>query len=605
MTLQRKMTPGENHPNPLDDEDLDEHLGALINEYFDRRQSGENLSPEDFLAQHGEHASALREHFAGLDLLGGVGSSRGPALGGDATRPAFEGSSARCREAITEPAPPEIPGYEIIKLVGRGGMGLVYKAIQRSTQREVALKVLLEGPLASEQSRRRFEREIALAAQLKHPHIIPIYDSGSHDGRMYYAMEYVRGSALSDYLNAHKLGVKATLRLFNAICEAIRHAHQRGVVHRDLKPSNILVDSEGTPHILDFGLAKAGTYADTKTSVTAQIIGTPAYMSPEQAAGDPSGIDVRTDVYSLGVVLYEGLTGRMPYETNVGIGKLLENIAQVEPVSPSTHNKKVDGEVSAIVMKALEKNKDLRYQSLDALSSDITRYLAGEPISVKPASGLYLLKKALWKHRLTAGITAALVILAAGVSLTIRHFVAEVNERESRIRRQNEQLVAQAAEKDRLQKDAEALQQQRDAAEQRRAAYEALAQRLDPKLAEALRTLTGGLGPGTGPAQILPELLAQTATSLRPDSADAPPKKDLGLDLDDMRLLSRRPPAPTGAPAPPKTEAGTETLDEFLERLRWALERSRRRQAERPQPATTQPAADPPKEEPDADSSGG
>ncbi len=295
------------HDNPGDSLEVDPQearLGELINEFFDRRQSGENLTEEDFLTEHSEHADALREHLVGLNLLEGIGSSQRPTLPGEETAVAG-GSSAEAVGGQTPPIP-EIPGYDILKLIGRGGMGLVYKATQHSTQRSVALKLLLEGPLASDQARRRFEREIALAAQLKHPNIVPIYDSGTCDGRMYYAMEYVRGRSLNDHLAANRLDIPTKLRLFTDICDAVRHAHQRGIVHRDLKPTNIIVDADGKPHILDFGLAKASNLLDAKTSITAQIVGTPAYMSPEQASGDPDAIDIRTDIYSLGVVLTRG-----------------------------------------------------------------------------------------------------------------------------------------------------------------------------------------------------------------------------------------------------------------------------------------------------------
>ncbi len=461
--------PSDDRPNAesFEGSPEEQRIGELINEFFDRRARGEALSEEDFLAQYAQYAEELRAHLGGLQLLEGIGSSshRTP-LPGDDTQPAG-GSSAAANGGDGTIRLPEIPGYEVVKLIGRGGMGVVYKAIQSSTRREVALKLLLEGPLASEQSRKRFEREIALAAQLKHPNIIPIYDSGSCDGRMYYAMEYVRGAALGAYVKTHRLDVRGRLALFNKVCAAVRHAHQRGVVHRDLKPTNILIDGDGAPHVLDFGLAKAAGLEDMQASVTAQIVGTPAYMSPEQAVGDPGGIDIRTDVYSLGVILYELLTDSMPYPTDVPIGKLLDHIAHTEAEPPYRYNRKIDAELSAILLAALEKAKDARYQSLDVLMGDITRYLAGEPISVRPASGLYLLKKAVWKHRLALGVAAVLLLISAGVGFLL-----------TRSSKQKRQLAEQVEQAEQSRRDAE------EEAERRRILVQMTA--IDPQYAEEL-----------------------------------------------------------------------------------------------------------------------
>ena len=207
------------------------------------------------------------------------------------------------------PSPDIIPGYRILKELHRGGQGVVYQALQESTKRKVALKVMLEGPFAGAASKRRFEREIELVGSLDHPGIVPIFDSGVAHGRFYYAMRYVRGESLSQYVHGRALSVDDTLGLFVKVCDAVDHAHQRGVIHRDLKPANILVDDDGQPHIVDFGLARIGGPDSERDrslliSVTGQIMGTLAYMSPEQAAGRSDQVDMRSDVYALGVVLY-------------------------------------------------------------------------------------------------------------------------------------------------------------------------------------------------------------------------------------------------------------------------------------------------------------
>ncbi len=395
----------------------DERIGELLNDFFDRRARGESISEAAFLAENQEYRDELREHLRGLDIIRDMGSGSSNDLADDQTRHA-DGSSGV--NALTPRKLPTIPGYDVQKQIGRGGMGVVYKAMQKSTSRVVALKVLLEGEFASDVARKRFEREIALAAQLKHPCIIPIFDSGSFDGRLYYAMEHVYGHGLSEYVKVNPINAAAKLRLFARICDAVSHAHQRGVIHRDLKPGNILVDGGGVPHVLDFGLAKAGSLADAQLSMTAQIVGTPAYMSPEQAAGDPGGIDTRSDVYSLGVMLYELMTGTLPYETNVSIGRVMQNIAHAEPVLPRKVKSDLDADVEAIILKALEKDREKRYQSVDLLATDIRNHLEGAPISAVPATGMYLLKKGIKRHAMLLAILC-LVIVIGGVIFSVVH----------------------------------------------------------------------------------------------------------------------------------------------------------------------------------------
>ena len=209
--------------------------------------------------------------------------------------------------------------YEILEQLPPGGQAIVYKATQKATKRIVALKVLLQGPQISLPARYRFEREVDLAASLQHPNIVTIYDSGIAKGQYYFAMQYVDGKPLDEYIQTEKLSQRQTMELFNHICSAVAYAHQRGVMHRDLKPGNILVDEDGQPHILDFGLAKLTDDSEkvsseaTMTSIPGKVIGTLAFMSPEQASAQPDAVDVRTDVYSIGVILYKTLTGEFPY----------------------------------------------------------------------------------------------------------------------------------------------------------------------------------------------------------------------------------------------------------------------------------------------------
>jgi serine/threonine-protein kinase len=252
---------------------------------------------------------------------------------------------------------------------------------------------MLGGAFATGSARRRFEREVELAARLKHPDIVTVHDSGEAAGQRYCAMDYVSGIRLDQYLARSQPDTRTILSLFARICEAVDYAHGHGVVHRDLKPSNVLVDDEGHPHILDFGLAKATDQADTEETLTTcvslpgQVMGTLFYLSPEQAAGMPDQIDGRTDVYGLGVMLFEALTGSLPYDVKGRPSEIIRRILETLPARPSALSDRVDGELETIVLKALEKEQARRYQSAKEMSEDLRRYLEGEPILARRPVG--------------------------------------------------------------------------------------------------------------------------------------------------------------------------------------------------------------------------
>gem|GEM_PF-1103810 len=323
-----------------------------------------------------------------------------------------------------------IEGYVLKEEIHRGGQGVVYRAIQLGTKRQVALKVLLEGQFAGQTSRQRFEREVELAASLRHPNIVTILDSGLSRGCYYFAMEYVEGTPLDRYLAQKRPSLNQALTLFVQVCEAVNFAHQRGVIHRDLKPPNILVDAEGQPHILDFGLAKPVfplASADSTVqmiSTSGQLLGTVAYMSPEQAAGSQD-VDVRSDVYSLGVVFYEALVGSPPYPVDGPLGEILIRIASLDPANPRSMparlagSPKIDDELATILLKALEKEPHRRYQSAGELAADLRRRLRGEPIEAKRASGLYMLKKTLRRYRLESATAGLILLMLVGFLITL------------------------------------------------------------------------------------------------------------------------------------------------------------------------------------------
>jgi tRNA A-37 threonylcarbamoyl transferase component Bud32/tetratricopeptide (TPR) repeat protein len=319
--------------------------------------------------------------------------------------------------------------YRIKRLIGVGGIGAVYEAIQEQPRRTVALKVMRAG-IASRSALRRFEYEAQLLGRLRHPGIAQVYEAGTHDALTgpvpYFAMEYIPAAAtLTDFATRGHLPTRARLETFVKVCDAVHHGHQKGIVHRDLKPSNILVDSAGNPKIIDFGVARA---TDSDMAVTTlqtdlgQLIGTLQYMSPEQCAADPNDIDTRSDVYSLGVVLYELLTGRFPYAvTRTDLYEAARIIREEQPARLSSIDRHLRGDLETITLKAIEKDRARRYQSAAELGGDIDRYLRGEPILARPASVAYQVRILARRHKaliaIALAITAGLVLAVIGTGI--------------------------------------------------------------------------------------------------------------------------------------------------------------------------------------------
>jgi non-specific serine/threonine protein kinase/serine/threonine-protein kinase len=320
--------------------------------------------------------------------------------------------------------------YEVRGVIASGGMGTVYEAAQDHPHRLVALKVLRHGA-ASPQALKRFRHEAEILGRLRHPNIAQIHDAGTFDegqgAQPFFAMELVKGEALIAYADARGLDTRRRLELFVKVCEAVRFAHQKGVIHRDLKPDNILVDDFGEPKILDFGVARA-TDADIQTTTLrtdiGQLIGTVPYMSPEQVGGDPAELDTRSDVYSLGVVLYELLSGRLPLDVrNKVIPDAVRVIREEDPTPLSSVNRVFRGDVETIVAKALDKEKHRRYQSAAEFVADVRHYLADEPIVARPPSAFYQLRKFARRNK-TFVSAAALVFVALSVGVAVASWQA-------------------------------------------------------------------------------------------------------------------------------------------------------------------------------------
>ncbi len=365
------------------------------------------------LAHHDHPIDLLKEGAgaAGADLLARE------LAGAETERRAPEGGG---------PALPQRIGrYRILGLLGQGGMGIVYEAEQEEPRREVALKVL-HSRIPSAGLLARFRLEAEVLGKLEHPGIARIYEAGTQDmqsgGQPFFAMERVAGRPLLEFVRGSCSGLVERLELVARICDAVHHAHQKGIIHRDLKPSNILVDERSSPpqpKILDFGVARA-THADVQcaaveTSV-GQIIGTIPYMSPEQASGDPEQLDTRSDVYSLGVILYEILAGRLPYDLRgLPIAEMARAIQEKEPVRLGALDPRLRGDVERIAQRALEKERDRRYASAQEMAEDIRRHLRHEPITARPMTTLYQIYKFARRNRaLVAGAAVAFAAMLGG-----------------------------------------------------------------------------------------------------------------------------------------------------------------------------------------------
>ena len=391
-------------------DDREHRVDEAIAAYLKAEDQGGAPDRRAFLAGHADLAAELQAFFDDHD---GVGRLAGPmrvAVGrvndtSDAPTMAYDGTDRL----------PDIEGfrqvgeYELREEIGRGGMGVVYKARQIRLNRVVALKMTLAGPLASPAAVQRFRLEAEAVADLDHPHIVPVYEVGEHRGHWFFSMKLIEGGSLADRLDRYAGDPRAAAGIMMTIARAMHHAHQRGIRHRDLKPSNILLDAGGLPHVTDFGLAQRdGGTADLTAS--GAILGSPPYMAPEQTEGDKGAVTTATDVYGLGAILYALLTGRPPFRAETPL-ETIRQVRECDPERPRALNPAVDRDLETVCLKCLNKEPQGRYGSADALANDLARWLAGEPVLARPVGGAE--RAARWCRRHPA--PAALAALAVGL----------------------------------------------------------------------------------------------------------------------------------------------------------------------------------------------
>ncbi len=355
----------------MNDPPEDQRALELLDDFLVRLQAGERPDRAALLRQHPELASAL-------DCL--------EALENLAPPPAADDTGGHDETIDGALAMGELPRpfgqYELLDEVGRGGMGVVYKARQEALDRTVAVKMILASHLASSEHVRRFHVEAKAAARLQHSNIVHIHEVGQLHGHYYFAMEYIKGESLAERLARGAMDIDSAVRIVSAVARAVDHLHQHNIIHRDLKPSNILLDADGQPHVTDFGLAKVFE-PDSETTASGVIAGTPSYMAPEQAAGHNTDVGPSADIYSLGSILYELLTGRPPFRQDTPLDTLMDVISR-EPTLPRQLNAKIPRGLELICLRCLAKSPSERYESAAALADDLEHFARGEALEVRP-----------------------------------------------------------------------------------------------------------------------------------------------------------------------------------------------------------------------------
>jgi tetratricopeptide (TPR) repeat protein/tRNA A-37 threonylcarbamoyl transferase component Bud32 len=426
--------------------DTEQAFAEAVTAYWKAVEAGQAPQAREWLARYPEVATELAEFFAGreeLDRLAAPLRALAPAAAG---APTVAPGETGCF-AAGAPAPC-FGDYELLEVIARGGMGVVYRARQKSLNRIVALKMIRAGRFATAADVRRFRTEAEAAGNLDHPHLVPVYEVGEHEGQQYFSMKFVEGGSLAQQPGRFVPAPRNAAPLMATVARAVHYAHQRGTLHRDLKPGNVLLDGKGVPHVTDFGLAKR-VGSDAALTDTGAIVGTPGYMAPEQALGDRV-VSTAADTYSLGAILYELLTGQPPFHADTPLEALRQVVGQ-EPRPPRALNARVDRDLETICLKCLRKEPDRRYATADALADDLERYLRDEPIQARPAGRAERLWRWCRRNPRTAAeiVGAALLLIAVGataVALSVRDRLAREREAVAEARKAAEGRRVQAAE---------------------------------------------------------------------------------------------------------------------------------------------------------------
>jgi WD40 repeat protein len=474
---------------PFGPSSREQKLEEVLAAYLQAVEAGQAPDREELLRRHPDLASELASFFANQEQFAQLAEPVQPVAfsphGREAPQEKPEPSNLQMVRSFPVPQPepsptvsgadlPAIPGYEILEQLGRGGMGVVYRARQVRLNRIVALKMIRAGQLTSAAELQRFQREAEAVAELEHPHIVPIYEIGEHAGHPYFSMKLVEGGSLVQHLARLRKDLRAAAQLLATIARAVHHMHQHGILHRDLKPANILLDSQGQPYVADFGLAKR-IDGDTCLTQSGVIVGTPSYMAPEQA-GARKGLSTAVDVYSLGAILYELLTGRPPFRAETPLDTLLQ-VLEREPERPRALDPRIERDLEIICLKCLQKDPRKRYSNAEALAEELQRFLNGEPIQARSISWGERCVKWAERRPAVAGLAAAVVLLTM-VSIGLvtwkwrqalvaeqmaNKALGEVLDRESQLEQQKnlattaaQLATAKAAEAGQAQRDAEA-----------------------------------------------------------------------------------------------------------------------------------------------------
>ena len=417
--------------------ETDGRLLDVLVDVIRRRESGEFVADAEVLAAHPELADELGPRLNDLRRIDDaqiVAESTSVQSGADSD----VGAADTARDWVLA----SIPGYELLEELHRGGQGVVFRARQISTGRDVAIKIVRDGPFLGPRDKARFDREVRVLAKLRHPHIVAIHDSGVTAGCHYFAMDFVDGRPIDEYVRKAAPPLRERVRLFAQVCAAVNAAHLLGVIHRDLKPRNIMVDSAGQPRILDFGLARFADDSSDHSHVwrtmtqTGQFVGSLPWASPEQVCGTRVPWDTRTDVYTLGVVLYQMLCGCFPYNATVAPREALNAIVETPPRRLRVVDARIDVDLERVVLKCLAKEPQKRYETAGALGEDLRRYLAGEPILARRPSLAYQLRKLALRHRFVSALLLSLMVVVATAFFVIAGLYVRANDSAERAQRE-------------------------------------------------------------------------------------------------------------------------------------------------------------------------